>query len=553
MNPELRQRVVQWSNARQRARTDLFFLAKVVLQYKDIEEKPHREMCELMQKFPGGVDRIDPKSMTLVGYRPHKQLWELEGPRFRLMLWPRGHFKTTILTISHSIQWIINYPDVRILISTAIGEQATRMLSEMKEHFQFNERFYQLFPEFCPPRKNVMEFGNQESFTIPNRQRKWMKEPTVSVSSVGKVISSYHYEVEKFSDMVDKENVKTPNQIKEVIDHIKFCDPLLERSPLPPHHGWKDIEGTRYATGDAYGDIIRQEESAKKKTWFISVKSADPKDTPDSVPLWPTRFPLEELKRIEENDPTQYSSQYRQMPVAESSQLAAREDIVFFPRRALDGVPLRKHTTIDLHGMEDNKRNDYTVLTTCGFDRDGRVYVLDIRRGRFTPFETIAHIFDIHVKMQPLDMKIEKDAHARVLLPFLRRQMTKLGIFPNIIALPRSTKVSKAMRIRGLQAWFKGRVIRFAEDLSSKSDAIIEILNFGDASVHDDILDTLADQMQNRDGGVEGDLTPSPPQAEYPIAPPWMIDRFVGFENGRPRWLLDKETMPSVGKTGVWR
>lgn len=531
----------------------MFFLAKDVLNYKDLDERPHRDMMDGMQQFPGGTDYLDEHG-NLVKYEPKCPLWELRGHRFRLNLWPRGHLKTTLMTISHAVQWIINYPDVRILVSTAIGDQASAILSGIKSHFQFNEKFFWLFPEYCPPRNRVMDFGNQESFIVPNRQRREFREPTVSTSSLGKVISSFHYEVLMFSDLVDKENVKTPQQIKDVIDHFKYCQPLLERSSVAPHHGWVYVEGTRYAIADLYGDIIRKQEkkSDEEKNWYVRVESADPRDRKDGQPLWPKWFPVQELKRIEKEDEGQYNSQYRQRPIPESSALATEKELIFFPRQAMSELVLRKHVTIDLHGMENNVGNDYTVLTLCGFDRDGRVYVLEIRRGRFSPFETIHHIFDMHIRHNPIDFKMEKDAHARVLLPFLQRESSKRGLFPNIVPLKRDNKLSKGHRIRGLQAWFKAGTIRFLDDLPSKLDLKEEILNFPDPSIHDDILDTLADQMQNRDGTVEYDIYPDAPKAELPMTHPIFIDRFLGFEDGKQRWLVDLDPQPQViDKTGI--
>lgn len=555
MTPEVQAKVTRWLELRHMARTDLMYLAHDVLQYKDIEEVPHRKLMDCLQKFRGGTDRYDQNTGAWISYEPACDLWHLQSPRFRLILWPRGHLKTTICTISHTIQWLINYPDVRILISGAVGDQPTKMLLEIKAHFQHNEFFRWLFPEMVPPAKNVSEFGTQENFTVPNRARKWLKEPSVSVSSIGKVVSSFHYEVEKFSDLVDKENIKTPNQIRDVIDHFKYCDPLLERSPVPPHHGWKDVEGTRYGIAELYGHILREEWKRDEKSWVVSVESADPRDRAEKTPLWPTRFPATELKRIEDDDEFQYSSQYRQRPVPESSALADAREIQFIPRAQAKAVCTRYHTTIDLHGMENNVGNDYTVINTCGYDRDGRVYDVDIRRGRFSPFDTIAHIFDVHKTWLPVDMKIEKDAHARVLLPFLFRMCSKLQIFPNIVPIKRDSRQSKQQRIRNLQAWFKSGAIRFCDDLPNKLDLMEEILNFPDPSIHDDILDTLADQFQNRDGGVEYDVSPGMPIPHIPTNRPWEINRFLGWgEDGSPRWLLDyEEPQREIARTGVFR
>jgi len=530
---------------RNKARRSLHYLCRETLGYRDVDWDVHGEIMENLQKFKGGLDVADEHGQ--VTYTPEIPLWELQGPRNTLILFPRGHLKTSIITIAHIIQWILNYPNVRILLSTATGDQCKKMLTEIKGHFQFNKQFRSLFPDYCPPPKKAADFGSQEEFTIPNRTVH-RKEPTLSTCSVGKVIAGAHYEVIKNSDLVDKENVKTPGQIADVISHFGYLNPLLERSEIPPHNGWIDVEGTRYDFGDLYGRLI------EAGTWRTVIRPRAGEDT-----VWASRFPVSELKRIEkEVGPYIFSCQYRNRPIPPEGGLCDPSAIVFIPRLAIGQLLpiLRLHCTIDLHGLEPMKNdNDFTALTVHGFDRDGRMYVIDVRHGRFTPSDVIWHIFNIHERYPTLvDFKIEKEAHARVLLPFLQREASKRQRFPVMVPIKRDTHVSKQQRIKGLQPWFKAGIIRFAEDLGCKTELILEIMQFPSQSsgVHDDILDTLADAMQNQEGGVTDDVVASPyldPQQMFGMEKP--KDRFLGFgEGGQEQWLygnLQKELLAPLG------
>jgi len=539
-----------WQNikeVRQFARVNLLYLCREILGYKDVSKEVHGEIIRTLQKFKGGTDTLTPQ-MT-IQYEPALDLWDLEGPRNTLILFPRGHLKTSIITQAHAIQWIINYPNIRILISTATGEQCQRMMREIKGHFQFNNTFRRFFPEFCPPPKKAADWGNQEEFTVPCRTVV-KREATVSMCSVGKVIAGSHYEVVKNSDLVDKENVKTPNQINDVISHFGYLNPLLERSAKAPYHGWTDVEGTRYDFGDLYGRLL------DSGTYHCLVR---PK--PEQETCWPDRFPLSEMKSIEREVGSYiFSCQYRNRPVPPEGGLCDPKDIVFLSRKIVgDLLPmLRLHTTIDLHGLEPAKNdNDFTVLNVHGFDRDGRLYVVDVRRGRFTPDQVIWHVFDIHQRYpQMIDYRIEKDAHARVLLPFLQREASKRQRFPVILPIKRDTHVSKQQRIRGLQPWFKSGIIRFADDLACKTDIILEIMQFPSQSsgVHDDILDTLADAMQGREPDtVTDDVVSNPffnPQELFGQSRP--KDRFLGFNSdGSENWLYGNEQKAVISPTGI--
>jgi predicted phage terminase large subunit-like protein len=543
---ELQRRAEQYKKVRQAARTNLLYFCNEILGYKDVTKEVHGEIIKQLQHFKGGTDTIDEKGV--IKYEPAISLWHLEGLRNLLILFPRGHLKTTIITIAHTIQWIINYPNVRMLISTATGDQCKKMLMEIKGHFQYNNKFRLFFPEFCPLPKRAADFGSQEEFTVPCRTLH-RKEPTLSTCSVGKVIAGAHYEVIKNSDLVDKENVKTPNQIADVIGHFGYLNPLLERSEIAPYHGWTDVEGTRYDFGDLYG---RLKDSG---TYATLIR---PRDDQDSV--WPARFPESELKRIEKEIGSYiYSCQYRNKPIPPEGGLCDPKDIVFLGRRVLGDIQpmLRLHCTIDLHGMEPSKNdNDFTVLNVHGFDRDGRLYVVDLRRGRYTPQEVIWHVFDIYARYpQMIDFKIEKDAHARVLLPFLQREASKRQRFPTMVPIKRDTHTSKQQRIRGLQPWFKAGIIRFADDLGCKTDLILEIMQFPSQSsgVHDDVLDTLADAMQNREGGVNDDVVSDGNfDAREMFGMERPKDKFLGFNNdGSENWLFGNQEKGVISPTGV--
>lgn len=533
--------VQEWLKDRQRARTDLLFLCNDVLEYKDVAKDPHGMLIDRLQKFQGGTDYCDEKTGVWLSYKPSVDFWDLSVPHKILILWPRGHLKTSIITIAHTIQTIINYPDIRILISTAVAQQAQDMLKSIKSFFQFSPWFRTLFPEFCPPPNQAGDFGNADEFTIPNRVRKDLKEPTVSVTAIGKVISSYHYERVIHSDLVDKENVRTEGGRVATTDHFKWVSPLLERHS--GKKGWETVEGTRYDFSDTYGtEIVDKEEKLppSKRTWQIEIKSAY---RDDGSLLWPQRWSNELLEdELERMGPVMFAANYHNQPIPDSDGLAGPKDIVFFPRKALSGILLRHHCTIDLHGMEDNAGNDSTVLNVSGFDNDGRMYLVELRVGRFTPFETIEHMFQIRKRYGNIDFKIEKDAHARVLLPFLKREMVKRNLHLLMIPIRRDTRVSKKQRIRGLQAWFKSGNIRILEDLEPKSriEVIQQIMRFSMTShYHDDILDTMADQMQNSEGGVSYDLTPrtKPEYVPYEHG----IDRFLGFDefDKEAKWLMD--------------
>lgn len=561
-----------WRYWRQQCRTNLLFFCYFVLGYQDVTEEVHGRLISNLQHFEGGRDPLKLTARPdgtgigtmeeLAGYRPLVPIERLEGYRKTLNLIPRGFLKTSVATIAHSIQWIINYPDVRILISSATDAQVRKFLDEIKKHFQFNECFRYLFPEYCP-QGNVKEFGNQEQFIVPAR-RLHRKEPTVSTVTVGSVMAGGHFDVVKHDDVVDKENVRTVDQIAVVQSHLEMTGPLVERYNLADgeetNTGWTDYIGTRYHFSDAYGRILEHEEARAQKegenyksAYNILVMSALKKGAsifdPKAEPLWPARYPLSELRRMHD-DPMEgapFQSQMMMNPIPDGTGLIDdAKQIAWMPYEKVIRPLYAKmtlHVTVDLAGMEPSKGadNDYTVITLAGFT-GGRMYVLEIIHGRPNPFEVINSLYDIHKRHPRItDVKIEKENHARVLLPFLKNEQYRRGWLP-IVELKRDNQVSKTNKIKALIPWFKTGRIRFSDSIVCRDVLVNEILRF--PRWHDDILDTLRDQMENADGGVISDVInmPPPPEADE------ITGRFIGFgPGGKEMWegSLLPDTLPS--------
>ena len=131
---ELLRRWEYAKKVRNKCRRSLTYLCKYVLGYTDVhwevDGDVHEDIMQNLQKFPYMAEDVLDKhgQCTVI---PNKPLWELDtvipglSTRRTLTLYPRGHLKTSIITIAHTIQWIINYPNIRILISTATGDQCT--------------------------------------------------------------------------------------------------------------------------------------------------------------------------------------------------------------------------------------------------------------------------------------------------------------------------------------------------------------------------------------------------------------------------------------------
>lgn len=548
----------RWIRGRRFARTSLFYLSHDVLKHDWINHKVHDEMGENMPSWKGGDDLLEANG-TSITYRPKVPIEAMDPDDLRnvLTLYPRGSLKTTYITEGGIIQAILNYPEIRIGLVTAIGEQGAAVYDVIRKHFQFNDHLRALFPELCPPAKSAADWGNQEAFTVCHRPYH-RKEPTLSLISVGKVIAGFHYDMLFLCDVIDWTTAETPGQLAKANRFCEYLDPLIEHYPNGTI-GWRIVEGTPYDYQDYYG-IIRDREENKppeKRTFKIKVKSAK---NPDGTLLWPERISESFLKEMEERDPFIAASQYFMNPVPTTGGLCGKDKIIFTPAHLLAELrpSLNIYCTVDLAGMDDDAvnmaKNDDTVLNVSGWDRDGRLYALEIDAGKFNPHEVIEKMFAIQAKYRPIAFKMEKDAHGRVLKSFLKREMEKRRIWLTLVLIQRDNRKSKKQRISGLQAWFQSGLIRFSDQISCKSELINQIVRFSrTSSYHDDILDTIVDHCFGADGEAAYDVMPNAPKGENVLAFP-LQDRFLGFDpvTKMPDWSNDRLAAGRYDKmTGV--
>lgn len=507
---------------RHKARTDLIWLAQNILGMKKITAHVHGPMTEFLQKFNKcqGTDVWDDAQHRFIYTPKDPDPFKAIGPdadKRRLLLAPRGWYKTSLNVVAHTVQLILNFPDATCLWLHASQEVLEPVLLLVKQAFWKNNVMRYYFPEFCRPATSK-EFGTQTAFNIPCRQI-WTASPTLGIGGIESTRTGMHYHWIKFTDIVDEKNTATKEQCEKIIYNFGMCRNLLV-SPLY----WMDVEGTRYHFSDLYGRIIdtwlEKQKQDQKCEWKIFVmgcyKKFVPKAkeefTPDEldapyllendskVSRFPEEFPVDALEAMRTDPvtgPDVFNTQQLNHPVGDDNTPFPWESIQWKSADDMKRVPFMfRKVTIDLSEAK-NKKSDFFVATVCGVDRMNRHYVEDIRMGRFLPDEIVDIIFLLQVKYKPLKIKIEESGFLSGLLPTIRRKSEQTGIWPNFEFVRRPTTIKKAERILSFQPWYKGGLFFFSEGLSDfvKEQLRHEFTRF--PKYHDDILDTLADMISD--------------------------------------------------------
>jgi predicted phage terminase large subunit-like protein len=456
---------------RERARRDKMFLATEILGY-DFQPDVHSELFDLYIPFN------------------NKKAWREQSPiKDRMVLWPRGHFKSTSIIVE-AIQAVINFPDVRIVLMQGSIAVTQNLLHEIKSHFvgaSPRSRFRQVFPEFCDDK-----LGTVNKFTTPARVQKHLQQDTFTVASPKAITTGQHYDIGFFDDLVNAQNYQSAKKLQKVKDEFRGFIPLIDPG------GYRVVTGTRYAFGDLYEDIIRFNTNGQ---WTITVKDCWTDD--QSGVRFPQRalsdgriigFTREGLLLIQREDPAMFSAQYLNKPSTGSTHLFTEEKMLACVIAGGDAPALTPSVlVVDLASSTSQGADDSVIL--CGrTDSMANIFVCDGIGGQWTPAQLAIHIVEMSLKHRPIRVLIEKTASSTYFVEYLRTVCRDKNIILPIDFIPVSNaKDAKEIRISALEGHVRNKRLKFFAGLPCWEKMLQEFVEFPRGRRgHDDYPDTVS-------------------------------------------------------------
>ena len=226
----------EWLKYRQRALSDLFWFADVVLGMGSVgpmTQRAHLALCRFAERNSG-----------------HEAL---NSKWVRFIKVPRGVGKSTLITQAYAIQLAMAHPDIAILIGNETARGAEKFLAAIKQQLTDNEFLRALFPERIPadPEKDCRKWSESE-VVLPRETKR--QEPTFQTIGVGGAITGQHPDVALIDDMFSDEAMENARIGSFII--FEKCNRWISRlRPLvnssEPHHGILFV-GTPWWEGDSY-------------------------------------------------------------------------------------------------------------------------------------------------------------------------------------------------------------------------------------------------------------------------------------------------------------
>lgn len=177
------------------------------------------------------------------------------NPDGHLDLWPRAHYKSTIITKLGCIQELLINPKLSILLITYTNKFALEVLSFVKKTFEFNETLKDLFPDilYKNPKKEAPS-GTWMQHQIYLKPAVSNNAASIAYSAIGgSQKTGYHAQLRIYDDCVVDKSVTTADNREKTIRYINQSKNL--GSPGQPiDREW--FVGTRYHQDDAYAYLI---------------------------------------------------------------------------------------------------------------------------------------------------------------------------------------------------------------------------------------------------------------------------------------------------------
>lgn len=452
-NPELLEEIRGLSpqdlqDIRKLFENDLYFAAKGVLGYDQLQEEAHRPLCDFLT--------YDPSVRKMV-------------------LMPRGHLKSTIATISRPIQLAVRSPNTyRGCIQNENATKASAFLWEIKQHWMKNEVLRNLYPELIPEKFSGP--GSDWSMDMASINRTAVfKESTWTTLGAGGSGVSMHFCHIVPDDIIGEQHKASRADMERVKTWNRGQEGLLDN----PDKDEIDWVGTRKAVDDVYSDVMEIWEGE------LSLFIREPIE--DGKVIFPLKFSMERFERMMAKTPEEWAHDYMNNPIgkggrdwaelalphyrlADDGQTYIINDADTGEKKSIHRTSLDIVITVDPNSGKPHAP-DQAAIVVHGVTPEEEILILETKVGRPSPDGLVTWAFDLAMKWRPRVVGIEEAGQQNTLFYFQKR-CRKKQIFFNSTNLKHKNQ-DKEKRIRtALDSPLKERRIYVSRDQLTLKTAI---------------------------------------------------------------------------------
>lgn len=290
------------------------------------------------------------------------------NPDGHLDLWAREHYKSTIITFAGTIQEINKDPDITIGVFSHTKAIARKFVDQVKTEIEGNKELQRLYPDiyYENPKKQSPRWSLDGGIVVKRNSNP--KEATLEGHGlVDGMPTGAHFKLRIYDDVVTKESVTTPEQIKKTTDAWSLSDNLGAVTKLDD--GTEVMRtwhvGTRYSFADTYQHILDER---------ILIPRVHPATDDGTIKGSPVFLSLSIwLHKLKTQLESTIACQQLQNPIAGNQAMFKKEHLRFMDIRP---ETLNVYLVVD-PASSKKKGSDRTVMLVIGVDAGLNKWLLD--------------------------------------------------------------------------------------------------------------------------------------------------------------------------------
>ncbi|MCQ9122760.1 heat-shock protein Hsp70 [Rodentibacter caecimuris] len=410
------------------------------------------------------------------------------GKQPRLMIFAPPRSGKSELFSRRFPAWVFGKdPDLQIIACSYSADLASRMNRDV-QRIMDDESYHGIFPNSSLNEKRIATVSgqplrNSEIFEIAGHRGAYRS------AGVGGGITGMGADIAIIDDPV--KDAKEANS-QTVRDSVWDWYTTTLYTRLSPNSGVL-LGMTRWHEDDLAGRLI-EEMKKDGDQWrivsFPAIAEQDEEFRKEGEPLHPERFNLERLIKIKKAVGSHtWNALYQQRPTSKGGGIIKG---AWFPRYQVPPIIKIKGIYADT-AQKAKEHNDYSVFLVAGKGADGKVYILDLIRGKWEAPELEQKLKDVWNHQKSIRntgylsrVNIEDKASGTSLIQRIQREA-------RIPIKAIQVDADKYTRVLGVQGYIESGYVCLPENAYWVKDFVAECEAFTatDSHAHDDQVDSL--------------------------------------------------------------
>lgn len=344
--------------------------------------------------------------------RMHREwYWIVENHIQSAIFGPRGHGKTTLMSVGYPIWRLGKNPNLRIKIGAQSDSKAMQIVGEISTNIETNKRIHKVFPDLMPDYKQ----GWSKTQLFVQRSR-IMKDPSVEAAGVLSAITGGRFDLFIADDLVDYKNAIQIPALRRMV-HDTFYTNWLN---LADSDASEVIYiATLWTDADLSYHILTKD-SQPNGSFYVKLYRIDE----DFNPLWEKKWSKEALKsRCKKLGWFSYNRAFRNIVVSADDAIFDKTSIdnmrtAGVGRNPEDYLTCPKYMGVDL-AIGRGKQACFTCVFVVALTPEKKRVPVDIVKGHMTSPQTARLIYDKFNMWHPDSVRVENNAYQQAIIDWM--------------------------------------------------------------------------------------------------------------------------------------